>query len=73
MEEMTRWLGRFLRKRGLVLNVEKSKILVFRKSRETRKDKVWQWEGKEIEKRILLLGFQIAKKWQREETCDREN
>ena len=42
MEGVIKRLGRFLKKRGLELNVEKSNILVSGKGREAQKDKVWQ-------------------------------
>lgn len=61
MVEVMKRLERLLKQRGLGLNVEKTKILVFRKSRETRKDKMWHFEGKKIEKvkEISYLGFKL--------------
>jgi len=62
LEDMMRTLERFLKKRKLELNVEKSKIMVFNRKRRERK-KVWKWKGKEIEEvqSFKYLGFTLNK------------
>lgn len=63
LEDMTSTLKGFLRDRSLVLNVEKTKIVVFNRTKRTKskgKDKSkWRWGKKCIEevKSFKYLGF----------------
>ena len=51
LQKMMQTYKRFLRRKGLDLNTEKSKIMEFRKAGGRRKNPKFQWEpGKEIEK-----------------------
>jgi len=50
MGSMIERLERYLEGKSLELNVEKTKIMRFRKGRGRRKKKKWRWKGKVIEK-----------------------
>lgn len=53
----------FLQERGLELNVAKTKVLVFNKEENAKKEK-WQWKGKNIEEveTFKYLGFVFNRK-----------
>lgn len=59
MKEMMRRMKRYLEKRDLVLNTNKSKLMVFKKGRGTKKKEKWKWGDKEIEekKSFKYLGY----------------
>jgi len=56
-------LGKFLKDRRLKLNAEKSKVLVFNRRGNERKER-WKWGNKEIEKiqNFKYLGFTFNRK-----------
>lgn len=56
-------LRRVLKERGLSLNTEKTKVIVFNKHGKERKEK-WIWEGREIEevKYFKYLGYIFNRK-----------
>lgn len=54
--DMMSVLKRFLRDRGFILNVEKTKVLVFNRKRKEKKGK-WKWENKEIEEVYRVLNI----------------
>jgi len=58
IEDMMVTFGNFLKKRRLELSVEKSKVLVFNRGRNERKE-TWKWKGREIEEvqNFKYLGF----------------
>jgi len=62
LEDMMRTLEKFLKKRKLELNVEKSKIMVFNRKKRERNE-VWKWKGKNIEEvqNFKYLGFILNK------------
>jgi hypothetical protein len=49
MKEMMKNLGKYLRKKKVVMNVEKTKIMVFNKRKGKNEDNEWNWEEKKIE------------------------
>ena len=51
-------LRRFLKERSLILSVEKTKMMVFNKGRNGKKE-IWKWEGNNIEEvdNFKYLGF----------------
>lgn len=60
LEDMMGTLRKFLKNRNLELNVEKTKIVVFNRGRNEKKEKwkKWKWEDKELEVRCFkYLGF----------------
>ncbi|XP_024884387.1 uncharacterized protein LOC112462700 [Temnothorax curvispinosus] len=59
LEEMIKRLEKYLRKRKLELNVEKSKILKFRRGEGVEREKDWLWKGQRIQevKEFEYLGF----------------
>lgn len=61
LKEMLKRLEKFLNRKKLKLNPEKSKILVFERGK--RRKRKWRWEGEEIEevKEIKYLGFILQK------------
>lgn len=63
MKEMMRRMKRYLEKRDLVLNTNKSKLMVFKKERGTKKKEKWKWGDKEIEekKSFKYLGYHFQK------------
>jgi len=58
LEDMIGTFRKFLRNRKLELNVEKSKILVFNRENNEKKER-WKWRGERIEKvqTFKYLGF----------------
>lgn len=52
----------YIRKKGLELNVKKSKIMICRKEGGRRKKEIFEWEGEEIEivKEFDYLGYTIT-------------
>lgn len=58
--DMLSTLGRFLKKRSLTLNVDKTKMLIFNRKDRGKKER-WLWEGKEIEEvqTFSYLGFKF--------------
>lgn len=58
LRDMLDTLRKFLKDRKLVLNVNKTKIVVFNKIGKTKKEK-WMWENREIEevRKFKYLGF----------------
>lgn len=63
MKEMMKRMERYLKRKKLQLNTEKSKIVEFRKGGGRRKETVWKWEGKKIEevKEIKYLGYMLQR------------
>lgn len=61
--DMMDTLRRFTKERKLILNTEKTKIMVFNKGGKEKKEK-WRWEGKEIEEvqNFKYLGFNFNRK-----------
>jgi len=66
-EEGMRWLlrklERYLDRKGLMLNVEKTKIIKFGKGRRGGRKGKWWWKGREIEevKEVVYLGYKIRR------------
>jgi len=62
LEDMMVTFENFLKKRRLELSVEKSKVLVFNRGRNERKE-TWKWKGREIEEvqNFKYLGFLLDK------------
>ena len=58
LNDMAAMMRKFLKDRRMILSVEKTKVLVFHRGRNCKKEK-WWWEGKEIEevKNFKYLGF----------------
>jgi hypothetical protein len=50
MKEMMRSLGKYVRKKKLEVNVEKTKMIVFNKRRRKSKESEWMWEGTKVER-----------------------
>ncbi len=52
-------LGRFLERKQLVLNVGKSKIMIFKKGGRGARNEQWRWKGQQIEtvKEFKYLGY----------------
>jgi len=63
MNETMKRLERYLRSKNLQLNVEKSKMLCFRKGGGRRRRTKWRWKGKRIEEvtEFKYLGYVIKK------------
>lgn len=61
--DMMGTLGRFLKERELVLNVEKTKVMIFNGKKKEKKG-TWKWEGKEMEEEqeFRYLGFVFNRK-----------
>ncbi|KAL6420492.1 hypothetical protein ACFW04_014473 [Cataglyphis niger] len=57
IRSMIERLEGYLEKKGLELNVEKSKILRFRKGGERERNINWKWKGKVIEEKFSYLGY----------------
>jgi hypothetical protein len=49
MKEMMKNLGKYVRKKKLEVNVEKTKMMVFNKRKRNNEEKKWNWEGRKIE------------------------
>lgn len=63
LKEMLSVLKRFLKDRDLVLNVEKTKVLVFNRKKKEKREK-WKWGNKEVEEvqNFKYLGFIFNRK-----------
>lgn len=51
MRAMIARLEGYLERKRLEVNVDKTKVMVFKKVRGRRKKTNWRWEGKEIKRR----------------------
>ncbi|EZA53790.1 hypothetical protein X777_06686 [Ooceraea biroi] len=49
MEEMMKRMEKYLRKKRLQLNTEKSKMMCFQRGGGRRRKIEWKWEGMDIE------------------------
>jgi hypothetical protein len=49
MKETMKNLGKYVRKKKLEVNVEKTKMMVFNKRKRNNEEKKWNWEGRKIE------------------------
>lgn len=60
--DMMDTLRRFIKERKLILSTEKTKIMIFNKGGNEKKER-WKWEGKEIEEvqDFKYLGFNFNK------------
>jgi Leu/Phe-tRNA-protein transferase len=47
---MRRSLGKYVRKKKLEVNVEKTKMMVFNKRKRKSEENEWKWEGRKIER-----------------------
>ncbi len=67
IREMMKTLQTFLRRRELQMNVEKTKMMVFRKAVGRSKKEVWQWEEKTIEEvaTFKYLGYTFQRNGRR--------
>lgn len=56
-------LRKYLKEKGLILNTEKTKVLVFNRKRKEKKEK-WTWEGAKLEEvqNFKYLGFLFNRK-----------
>lgn len=63
LKEMMGSLKKYLEKKDLNLNAEKSKMLIFKKGRSQRKKEEWKWGDENIEevKDFKYLGFHFQK------------
>jgi hypothetical protein len=50
MKEMMRGLGKYVRKKELEVNVEKTKMIVFNERMKKSEENEWRWEGRKIER-----------------------
>jgi hypothetical protein len=59
MKEMLGSMEKYMRRKKLTVNVEKSKMMVFRKGGGRRKINEWRWEKDKIEevKEFKYLGY----------------
>ena len=59
MKEMMKNLEKYVTRKKLVLNVEKSKVMVFRKGRGKKEEEIWTWGTERIEevKQFKYLGY----------------
>jgi hypothetical protein len=56
MKEMMKSLGKYVRKKKLEVNVEKTKMMMFNKKKRKNEENEWNWEGRKI------LGLHIQQK-----------
>jgi hypothetical protein len=49
IKEMMKNLGKYVRKKKLEVNVEKTKMIVFNKRKRNNEEKKWNWKGRKIE------------------------
>jgi len=63
LKEMMKRFMRFLEKKGLSLNPDKSKVMVFEKGRGRSKKKEWKWKEEYMEevKEIRYLGYMLQR------------
>jgi hypothetical protein len=59
MKEMMKNLGKYVRKKNLEINVEKTRMMVFNKRKRKSEKNDWNWERR---KRVQILGLQIQRK-----------
>lgn len=73
MKKMIRRLERYIKKKKLTVNVDKSKIMRFRKGRGRRKEGEWRWKGERIEevKKFKYLGYTFQRNGQQGNTSER--
>jgi hypothetical protein len=59
MKEMMRNLGKYVRKKKLEVNVEKTKMMVFNKRKRKNEESEWKWEESKIERvsEFKYLGY----------------
>ncbi|KAH0817010.1 hypothetical protein GEV33_005781 [Tenebrio molitor] len=50
IKEMMRSLGKYVRKKKLEVNVEKTKMMVFNKRKWKNEENEWKWERRKIER-----------------------
>jgi hypothetical protein len=64
MKEMMESLGKYVRKKKLELNVEKTKMMVFDKRKRKSEENEWNWEERNIEhvKEVKYLGDRATDK-----------
>nr|WP_255576942.1 reverse transcriptase domain-containing protein [Enterobacter cloacae complex sp. 2DZ2F20B] len=62
MNEMKKNLPRYFKRNKLEVNVEKTKMMVFRKKARKGEEKVWRWEDRIIDtvKEFKYLGFKFT-------------
>jgi len=63
MRAMMARLERYMRKKGLTVNVEKSKVMRFGKGDGRRRKICWRWEGKKVEEvsEFKYLGYDFQR------------
>ena len=63
MKEMIKRFEKYIKKKKMILNVEKSKIVVFKKGRRGKNKEEWIWDGAKIEEtsEFKYLGFTFIK------------
>ena len=68
LKDMIRRFGTYLERKGLQLNAEKSKVLIFHKGRGKKKREEWGWQGHNLEevKEFKYLGYNFQKNGGRE-------
>lgn len=60
MKSMMGKLEKYIDRKGLTINAEKSRVLRFKKGGERLKKIVWRWKGKVIEvKSFKYLGYVV--------------
>jgi gamma-glutamyl phosphate reductase len=62
MKEMMKSLEKYVRKKKLELNAEKTKMMVFNKRKRKSEENEWNWEERKINgtsKRVQTLGLHI--------------
>jgi hypothetical protein len=59
MKEMMKSLGKYVRKKKLEVNVEKTKMMVFHKRKRKSEENDWNWDGRKIEQvnEFKYLGY----------------
>lgn len=69
MRELMKRMKRYIRKKKLLLNTEKSKMICFRRRGGRRKKIEWKWEDQKIEevKELKYLGFIVKYNGSKEE------
>jgi len=68
LEAMIRRLERYMEGKDLELNVEKTKIVGFRKAGGRMRERVWKWKGKRIEvvNEFKYLGYVVSRNGKQE-------
>jgi hypothetical protein len=61
MKEMMKNLGKYVRKKKLEVNVDKTKMMVFNKRKRKSEENNWNWEGRKIEQvnEFKYLGYKF--------------